>query len=209
MKCFSRLISQSTFEAKHGPSIFSLKIPPHLKNASECLVKGLQRTRVFFHYNLVPHFRHFLDRHFESNCSKDHTGVVTDGKREVSLGRPMYVVQANNTLKFNHGWTVDADYQFYSPFDELIMSVKKPIQQADIAVSKSFLANEALNIRLSCTDIFKSYIYSFHAEYGNIVIDQSNSNFRPCIQLRVSYRFNSANSKYKGTGAGQEAKDRM
>lgn len=134
---------------------------------------------------------------------------VTDGKREVSLGRPMYVVQANNTLKFNHGWTVDADYQFYSPFDELIMSVKKPIQQADIAVSKSFLANEALNIRLSCTDIFKSYIYSFHAEYGNIVIDQSNSNFRPCIQLRVSYRFNSANSKYKGTGAGQEAKDRM
>lgn len=74
---------------------------------------------------------------------------------------------------------------------------------------KSFLANEALNIRLSCTDIFKSYIYSFHAEYGNIVIDQSNSNFRPCIQLRVSYRFNSANSKYKGTGAGQEAKDRM
>ncbi|MCQ2072560.1 MAG: hypothetical protein MJY96_05490 [Bacteroidaceae bacterium] len=28
-------------------------------------------------------------------------------------------------------------------------------------------------------------------------------------QCNIAYRFNSANSKYKGTGAGQDAKNRM
>ena len=37
----------------------------------------------------------------------------------------------------------------------------------------------------------------------------NNYNYYPCVQLRVSYRFNTANSKYKGTGAGQDAKNRM
>lgn len=46
-------------------------------------------------------------------------------------------------------------------------------------------------------------------DYGNFFNKQSNDSRSPCLQLRLSYRFNAANSKYKGTGAGQDAKNRM
>jgi len=142
-----------------------------------------------------------------------HTVVLdpreATGKREISLNSPMYLFQFNNTLRFKHNWTIDADYQFISPFDELVASIVKPLQKADIAVSKSFLKNEALNIRLSWEDIFNSYVPMYSTDYGNCQIKQSNDGYRSCVLLRVSYRFNSAQNKYKGTGAGESAKNRL
>lgn len=92
---------------------------------------------------------------------------------------------------------------------ELRNLMSEDIQSFDLAVSKSFFENECLNFRLSWIDIFNSSIYHFMTDYGNCVIQQSNDRYQPCVQLRVSYRFNSAQNKYKGTGAGESAKNRM
>lgn len=85
----------------------------------------------------------------------------------------------------------------------------KPTHSLSLAVSKSFLKHDALNVRLSWNDILNKTVNHINTDYGNFFNKQSNDSYAPCVQLRVSYRFNTANSKYKGTGAGQDAKSRM
>ena len=132
-----------------------------------------------------------------------------EGKRRFTNDAPMFFFQINNSFKFKHNWVIDADYQYITPYRDLVMTSTRPRHVAALAVSKSFLKNDALNVRLSWDDIFNCSVDYYEADYGNCVASQSNNRYNPCVQLRVSYRFNTANSKYKGTGAGQDAKNRM
>lgn len=134
---------------------------------------------------------------------------ATTGTRTLTLNDPMYFLQANNAFRFKNNWVIDLDYQYNSPFNMQNTDVTNPTHELNLAVSKSFLKHDALNIRLSWNDILNKSIHHYSTDYGNCIISQSNDRYRPCVQLRVSYRFNSANNKYKGTGAGQDAKNRM
>lgn len=134
---------------------------------------------------------------------------VEGGKREISLDKPMYLAQWNNAFRFKHNWTVEANYQFISPMHTDIYYLKEPLQDLNFSVQKSFLKDDALTFRLTWSDVLNKRIEHSLTDYGSYIINQSNGFYRPCIQLRISYRFNSARSKYKGTGAGQDAKDRM
>lgn len=131
------------------------------------------------------------------------------GTRTVSRNRPMYLLQMNNAFRFKHSWVLNADYYYYSRMDTLISEVYRPIQCATLSVQKSFLKDDALTFTLTWADIFNSSAVYSRTDLGIYYIDQPNDNFAPCIQLRAAYRFNSAGSKYKGTGAGQDAKSRM
>ena len=131
------------------------------------------------------------------------------GTRVVKLNDPMFFLQANNAFKLKRGWLVDLDYQYTSPFCYVMYKFTKPTHSFNIAVSKSFLKHDALNVRLSWNDILNKTVHHINTDYGNFFNNQSNDSYSPCVQLRVSYRFNTANSKYKGTGAGQDAKNRM
>ena len=101
------------------------------------------------------------------------------------------------------------DYQYTSHFDYVMYSFSKPKHCLNLAVSKSFLKHDALNVRLVWKDILNKTKERVSTDYGNFIHSQNNNYYSPCVQLRVSYRFNTANSKYKGTGAGQDAKNRM
>jgi len=154
-----------------------------------------------------PRFTVGMEKQFFTTTVIDprtDTGFRTD-----TYNDPMYLVQANNTFRLKHSWMIDLDYQFISPFDQLIMQIYRPLQSLNLAVSKSFLKDDVLNFRLSWEDILNTYVTYFITDYGSCIVRQNNDSYRPCVQLRLSYRFNSANSKYKGTGAGQSAKDRM
>ncbi|MCQ2254594.1 MAG: TonB-dependent receptor family protein [Bacteroidaceae bacterium] len=131
------------------------------------------------------------------------------GTRVVKLNDPMFFLQANNAFKLKQGWLFDLDYQYTSPFCYVMYKFTKPTHSFNIAVSKSFLKHDALNVRLSWNDILNKTVNHINTDYGNFFNKQSNDSYSPCVQLRLSYRFNTANSKYKGTGAGQDAKSRM
>lgn len=133
----------------------------------------------------------------------------TTGTRIVKHNTPMFFIQANNAFKLKNSWLIDLDYQYTSPFDYVMYSFTNPTHNLNLAVSKSFLKHDALNIRLAWNDILNKDINITKVDYGNFVNRQNNEGYSPCVQLRVSYRFNTANSKYKGTGAGQDAKSRM
>ena len=131
------------------------------------------------------------------------------GTRVVKRNDPMFFVQANNTFKLKQGWLIDLDYQYTSPFDYVMYKFTKPKHGLNLAVSKSFLKHDALNVRLAWNDILNKTKEHVCTDYGNFIHSQNNDYNSPCVQLRLSYRFNTANSKYKGTGAGADAKSRM
>ena len=131
------------------------------------------------------------------------------GTRSFTLNKPMYLLQLNNAFRFKHSWTLNADYYYYSRMNTSVSEVYRPIQCATLSLQKSFLADDALTINLTWADIFNSSAVYAKTDFGRYIIDQPNDNFNSYITLRVAYRFNSAGSKYKGTGAGQSAKDRL
>ena len=131
------------------------------------------------------------------------------GTRVVKRNDPMFFVQANNSFKLKQGWLIDLDYQYTSPFDYVMYKFTKPKHSLNLAVSKSFLKHDALNVRLAWNDILNKTKEHVCTDYGNFIHSQNNDYNSPCVQLRLSYRFNTANSKYKGTGAGADAKSRL
>ena len=76
------------------------------------------------------------------------------------------------------------------------------------AVQKSFFDN-SLVIRLSGADLAGLANYDVRANCGGHVIQQTNIMDSKRLVLSIRYSFNSAASKYKGTGAGKDAMNRM
>lgn len=154
-----------------------------------------------------PRFTVGLQKQFLKLTVEDER--ASGGKREINLDKPMYFAQLNNAFRFKHSWLVEANYQYISPMVQDIHEILHPLQSLEISVQKSFLKDDALTFRLSWTDALNGNIVDTFTDYGSYTIRQTNDNRQPGILLRVSYRFNSASNKYKGTGAGQDAKSRM
>lgn len=131
------------------------------------------------------------------------------GIRTLYLNKPMYLLQLNNAFRFKHSWVLNADYYYYSRMNTSIAEVYRPIQNATLSIQKSFFKDDALTLTLTWADIFNSSVVYARTDYGRYFIDQSNDNYNTYLTFRLSYRFNSAGSKYKGTGAGQDAKNRL
>ena len=135
--------------------------------------------------------------------------MAAGGFRTVSFNKPMYAVQFDNAFRFKHSWLLEAGHTFISRMNTSNAEVYRPINNTSLSLQKSFLKDDALTLRLSWNDIFNSSVVYSRTDFGRYAIDQPNDNFNSSITLRVSYRFNSASSKYKGTGAGLDVKNRM
>ena len=154
-----------------------------------------------------PRYTVGMDKQFLTLTLDDPT--VEGGQRTTSFNRPMYVAQLDNSFRFKHGWLLEAGYLYVSRLNQATAKTYRPLHNASLSVQKSFLKDDALTFRLTWADIFNSTAEYAVADFGRYIIDQSNDYYNSCITLRVAYRFNSASSKYKGTGAGESAKNRL
>ncbi len=148
-----------------------------------------------------------MDKQFLTLTLDDPT--VEGGHRNASFNRPMFVVQLDNSFRFKNGWLLEAGYQYISRLNQANVETLRPIQHTSLSIQKSFLKDDVLTFRLTWSDIFNSSVEYAHVDFGRYIINQSSDNFNSCLTLRVSYRFNSASSKYKGAGAGESARDRL
>lgn len=142
---------------------------------------------------------------------KLHVPSATEatGEAVIKCNKPMFYLQTNNAFRFKKEWVMEINYQYISKMSDQIANLTKPMHELDMSVQKSFLKDNALTFTLSWNDILNKSIYHINTNFGMAFIQQSNDRRNPGVVLRVSYRFNSAQSKYKGTGAGQSVKDRM
>ena len=132
------------------------------------------------------------------------------GTRTTSFSnRPIFVVQMFNTLSFKHNWQLEFGGEFHSKGYTENVLIDNTYMDLRMAVQKAFLKDKSLIIRLEGEDLADLTSYDIHTDYGNYLIHQTNMFDNRRLVLSIRYRFNTARSKYKGTGAGQDAISRM
>jgi hypothetical protein len=126
---------------------------------------------------------------------------------EKDLSKPVLFAVAGSSFKIPKGLMLDSDYSFTSKGNMRVYEIPAARHKFDIALRKSFL-KDTLSLELKGTDLFR--IKSFTSIYrGPYMIVQSNLTDSRQVVLTLRYKFNSAKSKYKGTGAGEQQKNRF
>ncbi|MCQ2110167.1 MAG: TonB-dependent receptor [Bacteroidaceae bacterium] len=134
---------------------------------------------------------------------------VAGGIRTANFTKPIYILQLFNTLSLPKSWSAELSTVYQSKGDSQNMSLMSDQFILGAAVQKSFLKNDALTLRLSYDDILHDAKSHVLMDCGYYQINQYNRMMTSLVKATLRYRFNTAQSKYRGTGAGQEVKDRF
>ena len=126
---------------------------------------------------------------------------------EVNCNKPMAQLEFGNTFSLGKGFTLNADYTYISCGFWRDFEIIAPSHKVDVSVRKSFL-NDALSVELRGHDLLQAKDDIF-TQTNVFSILQYNIRDTRKASLTIRYRFNSARSKYKGTGAGEQQKSRM
>lgn len=134
--------------------------------------------------------------------------TMTAAGEERRYNKPVFMAQWNNVFNLPAGFVVNADFNFQSCGNVQNLEMKDEHYVLNIGVRKSLL-NDALSLELRGNDLLHrmkdgTLMYFERA----MMYDKSWSDTRS-VTLTVRYKFNTARSKYRGTGAGHDAKGRM
>lgn len=134
--------------------------------------------------------------------------TITSLGKSVKLDKPIPVVSLNNSLRLPKEILFTLDVEYVGNGDAQNIHLVKNFVVVGASVTKSFF-DERLNVALKAHDIFYQHkegnlLYNAQMELNQINIFDSRE-----IELTVRYRFNTAKSKYKGTGAGQSEINRL
>lgn len=132
---------------------------------------------------------------------------LDNGKR--TFNKPMWVFNANNAFRLKKEWQIELNSEFHSKANYSNVELTNNYWALEAAVQKSLLKNNALTLRLSWQDIFQKGNNDVFIDYGSYNIRQTNTMDYNRLILTLRYSFNPARSKYKGTGAGQDARNRI
>ena len=126
----------------------------------------------------------------------------------ISLNKPMLIVQANNTFRFSKTLTGELDFSYQGPGHYQNIYLDYHQTALDISIVKTFF-NGRLSIKLAGEDLLDRF------RDGNLVYNhqvqlwQGNYYDRRRFVATIRYKFNTTRSKYKGTGAGNDEKSRL
>lgn len=134
--------------------------------------------------------------------------AITMNNQPVRLNKPLPTASFKNSFKLPKDFIMmlDADYQGKGDIQNVHLSEHK--FGVNIGATKSFFDNR-LRVELKGHDIFNTL------KEGNLVYNnqmqlyQLNRFDSREVELTVRYNFNSAKSKYKGTGAGNTEMNRL
>ena len=131
------------------------------------------------------------------------------GKRTLSFSdKPIWIAQLNNTFRFKGGWQFEFGGEWHSPGYMQNLMITNHYLDVSAAIQKTLL-NDSLVIRLSAMDLAGLGYNNVHTDLTHYRLTQSVKMDFQRVTLSLRYRFNTVESKYKGTGAGKDVKDRM
>lgn len=130
-------------------------------------------------------------------------------RREVSFNdKPMFIAQLFNTLRLKNDWQIELGGEFHSKAYSGNAMMTNNFLEISASVQKSFF-DGSLVLRLEGSDLAGLGRYDIMTDCGSHIIAQTNRMDSQRIKFSVRYNFNTAQSKYKGTGAGADVKSRM
>ena len=125
----------------------------------------------------------------------------------ISPERPIWIAQFNNNFRLTPTLTASADFSFTSKGDQENISLTKARYRLDLSVTKSFLGDH-LSVMVKGHNLLNSQEH-VRLNYGARTLWQNSRNDSREVEFTVRYKFNAAQSKYKGTGAGASEKERL
>ena len=132
------------------------------------------------------------------------------GKRVTSFnGKPLFFVQLFNTFTVKGGWQFELGGVLHSRGYTQNLYLRNVYFNLSAAVQKTLLKDGSLVLRLEGSDLTRTGHYNVDSDFGNHTIVQTNMMDTQRIKLSIRYNFNTTQRKYRGTGAGAEAKARM
>ena len=123
----------------------------------------------------------------------------------LKLNNPLLMTNWYNSFSISEDYILTADITGHTYGDNTIVTLK-PSYQLNLGITKKL---KQWTFQLQATDVFRTARNSVFAYGTSMLLDKWNYSDSQAVKLTVSYRFNSVNSKYKGTGAGNEEKNRF
>jgi len=122
--------------------------------------------------------------------------------------RPIWSAQWSNTFKFSPSWTGSLSLDWQGKGD--IENISSRSHQFDlyIGLTKTFL-DDRLSVKVAGHDLFHRNGQDVLVHFGELTLWQHRTNETRYAEVTVRYHFNWTRSKYKGTGAGNQEKNRL
>ena len=121
------------------------------------------------------------------------------------LNNPLLFASLHNTVSLPDNYLLSADVITHTYGNNNIVMMK-PSWQINIGLVKNI---KLWTIQLQGMDIFRTARNSFIIYGTSLRYNKWNYSDSQAVKLTISYRFNPTNSKYKGTGAGNDEKSRL
>ena len=127
---------------------------------------------------------------------------------EKRFNDPMLALQLGNIVTLPHDWLLQADFQMHTRGNQQNVWFDCTNAMLSLSASKDFFQRR-FNIKLTGNDLFNGGINRFILYSNRMMFRKMEDNDSRCITLSLRYRFNVTPSKYKGTGAGNNEKNRL
>ena len=127
---------------------------------------------------------------------------------EYNLSRPIFQFGLNNSFEFGQGWVASVDGNLTTVGDHENASISNYYGSLNVSLTKTFL-DDRLSIRLKGHDLLGTEKQRVVLYCDRIQADQFGWGDSREFEITVRYKFNTTRSKYKGTGAGNEEKERL
>ncbi len=113
-----------------------------------------------------------------------------------------------NSFSFDNGWYFELDCYYNGKGNYEYIYLSRDYFNFEAYIEKSFL-NDALSVELGVSDIFYKQRNDIKMSTETGFLDVHKKSDTREFSLVIKYKFNAAKSKYKGTGAGNDEKQRM
>ncbi len=131
------------------------------------------------------------------------------GVYRVYYDKPQYTLNAYNTFTLKHGWKFDVNLMYRSSGCSYVFYNDTYNLRLGLVAQKSLLHDNSLTLRAAVLDCFQRNRMNEFSDCGYNQIQQNNRFSTHKLMLSVIYRLNATRSKYKGTGAGKAAIERL
>lgn len=140
-------------------------------------------------------------------CQKQWFDIERLGSK-LDLSKPIWGILWNNTFDFKDNWIAETRLKVTSKGITENSELTRNNCTFDFSVRKAFL-NDRLSVTVGVNDLFNRSANQLLLYTNNLSIDTKQELDSREFYVTLRYKFNTARSKYKGTGAGQSERKRF
>lgn len=150
----------------------------------------------------------FWQPQWAAGIIKQWLTIETDGQR-LRLNKPICYVKLGNSLSLPWNITGNVDFTYQSTGCSENIRTTRERAVLDVSLSRSFLKNKALTVYLYGDDLLYRALEGRAICGAATEITQDARHDTRQFTVTLRYNFNTTRSKYRGTGAGNSAVNRM